>query len=47
MTDHSEPENPSPGATDALAAFMEAFGNMDIYAQIVMEEFMEALLNDE
>jgi len=47
MTTHSEPEDetpPTPG--DALGAFLDSFGKMDIYAQIVIEEFMEALLDE-
>lgn len=46
MNDHSEPENQPKGPGEAMEAFMEAFGKMDVYAQIVIEEFLEALLNE-
>ena len=47
MKDHSEPEqeNHVGGPAEALEAFMGGFGKMDVYAQIVLEEFMEALLD--
>jgi hypothetical protein len=48
MEDHysegvpNKPEGPS----EALQAFFGSFGEIDLYAQIVLEEFMEALLNE-
>jgi len=47
MDSHSEEtqENKPAGPGDAFGAFMGEFGQIDVYAQIVIEEFMEALLN--
>jgi hypothetical protein len=47
MADHSEPEQETRpvGPGETMGAFIDSFGKMDIYAQIVIEEFMEALLD--
>ena len=45
MEDHSDSDGNNPGL--AIEAFLSAFGKMDIYSQIVMEEFMEVLLEKE
>lgn len=44
MEDHSEAE--SEGGAEAMAAFFGNFGEMDLYAKIVLEEFMEILLGE-
>jgi hypothetical protein len=44
MEGHSEGESNDAG--EAVAAFFGNFGEMDIYAKIVLEEFMEALLSE-
>jgi hypothetical protein len=46
MSPHSEtPEEKTQAeAAEALATFFGQFGTMDVYAQIVLEEFLEALL---
>jgi hypothetical protein len=45
MTTHSEDdETNDPGS--AMGAFFGSFGNMDIYAQLVLEEFMEMILDE-
>lgn len=35
------------GGAGALAAFFAQFGKMDIYAQIVLEEFLRELIIEE
>lgn len=39
METHSEAD---PG--EAIGAFLESFGTMDLYSQIVLEELLEILL---
>lgn len=44
MEDHSEGE--SEGPAEAMAAFFGNFGEIDLHARIVLEEFMEMLLGE-
>lgn len=44
MEDHSGGE--SEGPAEALAAFFGNFGEIDLCAKIVLEEFMEMLLGE-
>lgn len=43
MEDHSDSSN---STADAMAAFMGMFGEIDIYAKIVIEELLEALIEE-
>lgn len=42
MEDHSETTNNCP--KEAMDAFFGMFGQMDIYAKVVIEEILEALI---
>ena len=40
-------ENLEDKAEDAMRCFFGQFGRMDIYAQIVLEEFFKEILDDQ